>query len=129
VSSAPAAAALGTFTVSGTADEVEAFQAATGTESSGDLLPLTFPIRWLVAPEIRAALLSAIADADFVLVHESQAFDYAQPLRCGVSYALGVSARRESAPDRLLVDGVIRDASGLELARLETVLRLIRMPA
>ncbi|MGD0635083.1 MAG: hypothetical protein ABSA13_12540 [Beijerinckiaceae bacterium] len=127
MSSAPAAA-LGTFPVSSTAGEAAAFRAATGVESAGDVLPLTFPMRWLVAPEIRAALLDAVADPDVVLVHESQIFDYSHRLRSGESYALSVSARRESAPDRLLVDGVISDASGLELARLETILRLIKAP-
>jgi hypothetical protein len=121
--------ALGTFTVSSTAGEAGAFREATGVKSASDVLPLTFPMRWLAAPEIRAALLDAVADPDVVLVHESQAFDYAQRLRSGESYALSVSARRESAPERLLVDGVISDGSGRELARLETILRLIKAPA
>jgi hypothetical protein len=123
------AAALGTFAVSGTTGEAEAFREATGTGSSGDTLPLTFPMRWLVSPEIRAALLETVADPDVVLVHESQAFEYTERLRSGESYALSLFARRDSAPERLLVDGVISDGSGLELARLETVLRLIKAPA
>ncbi|MDR3462495.1 MAG: hypothetical protein P4L76_09305 [Beijerinckiaceae bacterium] len=127
--SSAVAAALGTFTVSSTAGEAAAFCAATGLDCVGDVLPLTFPMRWLVGADVRAALLDAVADPDVVLVHESQIFDYSHRLRSGDSYALSLSTRRESAPERLLVDGVIRDASGLELARLETILRLIKAPA
>lgn len=127
--SSAAVAALGTFVVSSTDDEAAAFRVATGAESAGGVLPLTYPMRWLVGPEIRAALLDAVADPDVVLVHESQIFDYSHRLRSGESYALSLSTRRESAPERLLVDGAINDDSGMELARLETILRLIKAPA
>jgi hypothetical protein len=121
-------AALGRFAVVGTAEEVDAFCRATGA-AAGPTLPLTFPMRWLVAPGVRTALLDLVGDADIVLVHESQSFAYTSPLRIGDLYALDLTARRETAPDRLILDGAVIDSSGGEQARIETILRLIAVPA
>lgn len=117
--------ALGSFRVRAGADEADAFRKATGVAAAeGDALPLTFPIRWLVTPEIRAALLAMVPEPDIVLLHEAQAFDYRQPLRVGRDYDLSLDARREALPDRLFVDGTIADLDGTTCATVETVLRL-----
>ena len=120
---------IGSFRVRAEPAEVEAFRQATRLESGGDGLPLTFPIRWLVTPEIRAALVAMVPEPDLVLFHESQSFAYEQPLRPDETYNLTLSARRETAPDRLLVDGTIDDASGARCATVETILRLFSTKA
>ncbi len=115
---------LGRFEVRAEPSEVAAFREATGLSDRGDTLPLTFPIRWLAAPEVRAALAAMVPDADLVLVHESQTFDYDAPLQGGKTYALSLAARREAEPDRLVIDTTILAADGAPRARCETILRL-----
>lgn len=120
---------IGSFRVRAEPAEVEAFRAATRLEGGGDALPLTFPIRWLVTPEIRAALVAMVPEPDLVLFHESQSFAYERQLLPGETYALTLSARRETSPDRLLVDGTITDTSGAHCATVETILRLFSTKA
>ncbi len=124
-----AATEIGRFGVRATAAEAAAFRAAIGLEATGDELPLTFPMRWLVTPAIRAALLAVVADPALVLVHESQGFDYNRRPRVDEALALTLVAWREMAPDRLRVEGVIADADGAEIGRIDTILRLIAAPA
>ena len=118
---------IGTFAVSADPAEVAAFRRAARLEDAGALssgfLPFTWPIRWMARPDIRAAMAALVPEPDLVPFHESQTFDYASPLRAGVSYELAVSARRDSAPDRLVVEGVL-SADGARVANIETVLRL-----
>ena len=74
---------LGCFAVKGTAAEAEAFRSATGlSPPDGAILPLTFPMRWLAAPDVRRAMIAMVPDA-VALVHEAQAFDYERPLPGG----------------------------------------------
>lgn len=122
------AQALGRFPVVATAAEAEAFCRATGV-AQGATLPITFPMRWLTSPEVRAALLALVESDGFVLVHEGQSFTYTQALRADEPYSLTLTARRQTAPDRLVIDGTIADEAGLERTRLETILRLIAAPA
>ena len=111
------------FPVIARASEVSAFRAA--TRSGGDVrVPLTFPMRWLAQPEVRRALLEMASDAGIVPVHESQTFEYARSLSTDEPYALALHGRREIAPDRLVVDGVVSDAGGATVVRLEMILRL-----
>ena len=117
---------LGRFEVRAEPAEVTAFRRATGLPVA-DALPLTFPIRWLAAPAVRAAMSAMVPDADLVFLHEAQTFDYAVPLRCGETYAMALTARREDDPDRLVVDATILAADGAPCARCETVLRLVRV--
>ena len=120
---------LGCFPVTGTAAEADAFRAATGLAPADEtVLPLTFPMRWLAAPEVRGALVAMTA-GDFALVHEAQTFDYERPLRVGEAYALTARARREADPDRLVLHGSIAARDGTPVARLETVLRLFPLDA
>ncbi len=121
-------AAIGTFAVSADPAEVAAFRRAARLDDEGGTLPFTWPIRWMARPDIRAALAALLPEADLVPFHESQTFDYAVSLRVGVSYQLAVSARRESAPDRLVAEGVL-SADGARVATIETVLRLFSTQA
>ena len=119
---------LGTFAVEAGAVEVSAFGVATGVDET-DGVPLTFPMRWLVMPSVRAVMLALVPEPDLVLVHESQSFDYAHRLRVDTRYDLALIARRDQGPDRLFIDGTLRDRDGVVVVRLETVLRLIAAPA
>lgn len=119
---------LGPYVVGAGRAEVEAFAAATGA-MPGDAVPATFAMRWLAAPEIRAALLALAPEPDLVPVHESQSFEYLAPLVVGARYALALAARRESAPDRLIVAGTISDDEGAPHVRVETILRLFSTEA
>ncbi len=105
--------------------EVEAFRAATACAQDGDILPSTFPMRWLASPAVRQMLMAAVPELGLVPVHEGQSFDYERPLRVGERYRLTLVSRRETEPARLLVDGRIEDADGAVLAKLETILRLV----
>ncbi|WP_158809852.1 hypothetical protein [Beijerinckia sp. L45] len=119
--------ALGRFAVVGTIAEADAFCRATGVAPAATL-PLTYPMRWLALPDIRAGLLDLASGAEAVLVHESQSFAYTHPLFVDQLYTLTVFARREAAPDRVILDGVVTDAAGVEQLRIETILRLIAAP-
>ena len=120
---------LGPFAVMARPQEVAAFRAATGLVDAGDRLPLTFPMRWMASPDVRAALRSLLSEGDLVPVHEGQGFDYAMPLFVGTAYTLRLEARRETAPDRLIVGGTIATEDGLIHAKLETILRLFSTTA
>ena len=121
---APGATSLGAFAVATGTAELAAFRLATGL-AGGSGVPLTFPMRWLALPEVRTALLAMVPEPDVVPVHESQSFDYVEPLKADEPYHLAVSARRETSPDRLIVEGVVSSAGGGLCARLETILRLV----
>ena len=121
--------ALGSFRVRADAAEVAAFRRATGLDPNDAALPLTFPIRWLVTPEVRAVLLDMVPEPDLVLVHESQVFAYERPLQPDIDYTLVLTARREATPDRLFVDGMLADADGVACATVETILRLFSTKA
>ena len=121
------AAALGRFAVVGTVAEVDAFCRATGVAPAATL-PLTYPMRWLALPDVRAGLLDLMAGLDVVLVHESQSFAYTHSLYVDRLYTLTLFARREEGPDRVILDGTVIDAKGVEQARVETILRLIAAP-
>jgi hypothetical protein len=121
--------ALGPFRVSAKADEVAAFRKAIRSGEDGADLPLTYPIRWLVARDVRDALTSLVPEPDIVPVHEAQTFDYQRPLRPDEEYVITLSARREQAPDRLIADGVIVDSDGKQCASVEVVLRLFSTKA
>ena len=113
---------LGAFQVAATQGEVAAFRSA--TRCLGEGVPLTFPMRWLASPELRRALLAMVPEPDLIPVHESQTFEYVQPLTVDQAYVLTLSAGRESAPDRLVVAGVVASGTGEMVVRLETILRL-----
>jgi hypothetical protein len=121
-------AALGSFPVAGTEEAATLFRQATGSTTTGAALPLTFPMCWMTGPEVRAAVFAFLNDDRVVLIHESQSFDYATPLRVGEPYRLILQARREQGPDRLLIFGDVLTAAGDVAAKVETILRLISVP-
>ena len=114
---------LGPFAVSATAADVAALCGAAQLEANGDV-PFTFPIRWLARPEIRGALVALTPEPGLVPFHESQTFEFASPLQAGVSYVMDVAARREHAPERIVVDARLAAADAALVAKVETVLRL-----
>ena len=114
---------LGTFAVTAEGGEVAAFRAATGL-APGDEVPATYAMRWLAAPEVRAATLAMVPEPDVVPVHESQTFDFIAPLTVGSDYRMEIAARRETAPERLILDAAIRGGDGAPCLRVETILRL-----
>lgn len=114
---------LGSFNVTAARAEVEAFRAATGL-APGNCVPVTFPMRWVAAGEPRDAMLAMVSEPHLVPVHESQIFEYNGTLDVDENYTMELTARREAAPDRLVLAGTISDAVGTLLVRLETVLRL-----
>ncbi len=120
---------LGSFRVQAGADEVRAFRKATGLGVDDAGVPLTFPMRWLVMPDIRAALLRMVPEPTLVLVHESQSFAYHRSLQSNETYHLVLSAHREASPDRLFVDGTIAGADGTPCVTIETILRLFSTEA
>lgn len=114
---------LGSFAVTADREEVSAFRAATGLPP-GEGVPATFPMRWLAAPSVRDALLAMAPEPDLVPVHESQSFDYLAPLVVGQSYDMRLEARRDAAPERLVLTGTVAAADGTPLVQVETILRL-----
>ena len=118
----PEETVLGPFEVATDPDAVAAFCAAIGAPKGE--IPATFPIVWLSAPDLKAALRDAVGP-DFLPVHESQSFDYARPLALGVAYRLTAAARREHAPERLVVDADVAEADGAPCLTLRAVLRLV----
>lgn len=119
---------LGTFAVTAERAAVAAFRAATGLPP-GEAVPATFPVLWLAAPAPRDALLAMAPEPDLVPVHESQSFEYLAPLAVGESYELRLEARRDAAPDRLLLFGTVAASDGTPLVRVETILRLFSTAA
>ncbi len=122
----PGETVLGPFDVAAGPDEIAAFAAAVGAPS--DEVPASFPIVWLSRPELKSALREA-AGADVLPVHESQSFDYAQPLSVGAAYRLTAVARREYAPERLVVEASAADRAGAPVVTMRAVLRLVPLAA
>lgn len=114
---------LGSFAVTADRAAVDAFRAATGLPPGGGV-PATFPMRWLAAPAVRDALLAMAPEPDLVPVHESQSFDYLAPLAVGQSYDMQLEARRDAAPERLVLTGTVAAVDGTVLVQVETILRL-----
>lgn len=115
---------LGRFAVTTDPAVVDAFRRATGRDDDGKV-PLTFPMRWLALPDVRTAVLRLLPETDIVPVHESQSFECAEPLVVGRSYSMSLEGRRETGPDRLVLDAVVSNEAGDSVVHLETMLRLI----
>jgi hypothetical protein len=108
-------------------DEVAGFSRETGAIGTGDFVPLTFPFRWLTLPAIRAAILQSIGGEGFLPVHEGQSFAYERSLRIGTDYVLAVDIRSSEKPPRLMVTMAVSTLDGKICARLETILRIVRL--
>jgi hypothetical protein len=127
--SAPSEARIGPLAVKADAAHVcEFLNATSGGGDTGGLLPFTFPICWMAMPEIRAAVASlARADDGSALLplHESQSFDYAEPLCAGVDYCMSVDIRREDAPLRLVLRADVGPSIDVVHLRMEMALRVV----
>lgn len=115
---------LGPFEVATDPAAVAAFSAAIGAQP--DQIPVTFPIVWLSAPDLKAALREAVGP-DVLPVHESQSFAYARSLVAGAAYQLTATARRENTPERLVVEADVSDTAGAPVLTLRAVLRLVAL--
>ncbi|MCB1535920.1 MAG: hypothetical protein KDJ44_14660 [Rhodoblastus sp.] len=118
----PGEIVLGPFEVATGASEVQAFATAVGARAGE--IPATFPIVWLSAPALKAALREAVGP-DFLPVHESQSFDYVRPLVPGAALRMSAVARRESAPERLVVEAEATEFSGARALTMRVALRLV----
>ena len=118
----PEETVLGPFEVATDPAEIAAIAAAVGCADGS--VPPTFPVVWLSAPALKAALRDAVGP-DFLPVHESQSFDYARPLALGAACRLTAVARRENAPERLVVEASVADLSGAPVLTMRAVLRLV----
>lgn len=118
----PEETVLGPFEVATRSADIAGFAAATGAPAGE--IPATFPIVWLSAPALKDALREA-AGADFLPVHESQSFDYLRPLARDATYRLVAVARRESAPERLVVEASVTELSGAAALNMRAALRLV----
>lgn len=105
--------------------EVAEFSRATGGITPGRFVPLTFPIRWLALPSVRAAILQALGGDGFLPVHEAQNFTYLLPLEIDSDYLLAVEARRSTEPPRLTLLAAVLTPQEEVCMRFETVLRIV----
>jgi hypothetical protein len=129
---APPPIRIGPLTVKADAARVAEFQGATfGGAEAGCVLPFTFPVCWLAAPEIRAGVAGLVGEDDgttLLPLHESQSFDYAAPLLADVDYCMSVNIRQEREPLRLVLQAevgeIVSGADAVHL-RMEMVLRIV----
>lgn len=120
---------VGPFEVRVTRAEAKAFHHATRDDDEMTRVPFTFPIRWLARPEIHAAAARLIGGDDWVPIHESQSFDYRQPLALDCDYRMRIAMSHEDAPPRILLHAEVgKDGDDDYCLRMEMILRIITMP-
>jgi hypothetical protein len=115
--------AIGRFRVSTATARVQAFRDAIALAGSPELgVPMTFPLTWWMEPEIKGALVAAMAADPFrrdaALVHLDQTLDYHRPLIEGASYWLDVMLVGPTADERFRVEAAVVDDTGAEVAAL-----------
>lgn len=110
---------VGRFQVHASPAEASAFRQALGVTGTGTGpgLPLTYPVRWLALPEVRAAVQQALGGATGtgqpgeappgVLVHLQQRFTYASPLQAGARYAMALYLEADAQLDSFAVHAEI----------------------
>lgn len=118
---------LPTIRVRTGAVEVAGFLRETGGIGTGDFVPLTFPFRWFTLPAIRGVILQLAGGEGFLPVHEAQSFAYERSLRTGIDYVLSVEIERVEKPLRLILTMAVSAGAGEMCARLETILRIVRL--
>lgn len=112
---------LGPFAVRTDAAEAAEFAAALQLAAGARAIPLTFPIRWLALPEIRAATEEAIGTPHPLLA--SQAFHYHASIAPDRDYAFRVAIRRDrAAVPHVTIRGTAHDRDGGLAVELQTVL-------
>lgn len=129
---APPLMRIGPLAVKADATRIDEFQGATfGRAEAGCVLPFTFPVCWLAAPEIRAGVASLVHEDDgatLLPLHESQSFDYVAPLLADVDYRMSVDIRKEREPLRFVLQAEVGEiVSGADVVhlRMEMVLRIV----
>jgi len=91
-------------------------------------VPYTFPIRWLMRPEIRLAVDQAGGRA--AVFQEAQRFDYVEALAVGERYTVTATIEKSGAGgNRLRVTGLVRSGDGREVLRMTTDLVLLHPAA
>jgi hypothetical protein len=122
---------IGPLSVTANAAEALAFAQATpqvAQSGTSDELPFTFPLRWLTRDEIRnavATLMPHETGRTFLLLHESQSFDYAAALYPGVDYRMMVEIRSELQTAQIVVNSAISADDNVVHLRMDMVLRLV----
>ena len=114
---------LGPFRLRVDSDRASAYARDIGDD--GASVPLSFPAVWLTDPAMFDPVRDLCAALDVVPVHESQSFAYDAPLVSGESYDVSVTMRREETPPRLVIDAAIATLGGVQVAKSETMLRLV----
>jgi hypothetical protein len=107
--------------------EVAAFSRETFAAGTGDFVPLTFPFRWFTLPPIRALIVQLSGGEEFLPVHEAQSFVYERSLRTGADYVLDIAIETSETPPRLTLKMTVAALQGEICARLETILRIVRL--
>jgi hypothetical protein len=125
---APTQMQVGPLTVKADAAHVAEFRRATlcGDEV-GRILPFTYPVCWLATPEIRGAVTSLAPvghGAELLPLHESQAFDYVEPLLADVDYFMNIDIHKEEQPLRLVLRATIGPTVDSVHLRMEMALRI-----
>jgi acyl dehydratase len=116
---ADGAVQLGPFQVRLEPDRVAAFDAALGLSSRPPSVPLIYPIRWLVRPEVQGALEDVVGPQ---AIHVSQAFDYLAPVSADADYLLRVTIERHEAPlPRAIMRATVHGHDDKPVLALETV--------
>ena len=92
-------------------------------------VPMTFPLRWLSDPAIRAALVAASlsdsAGTQMLPVHVEQRIALSEPLRIGATYRLALSVEGPDARQILRVTANLSDAQGAEVGSLASRFLLV----
>jgi hypothetical protein len=122
---------FGPFRVAAAAAEVDAFRRETGWAGlSGEMqalqpVPHTFPMRWLSAPDIRAAVEAKLTSVGGVAFHESQSFNYLRPLDTDQDYLMSLDIDHQETPPRLILRAAITSMSNEPCLNIETILRIV----
>ena len=118
---------IGSFRVSVDPLRAADFARETGlSPRSADSVPFCYPVVWMAAPDIHAAITRECERDSSVPFHESQNFTYMTPLTLAESYELFVTMRREATPARLVVDATLKTMDGALCGRIETIMRLVQ---
>lgn len=107
-------------------DAVREFRRQAGWRHEEGDVPLSFPVVWMKSPEIGDPIRLAAQELGLP-VHESQEFQYFEPLQIDTSYDLMVELKCESDPARLVATAQIFTPDGTTIGRVVSILRLIVM--
>lgn len=113
----PQGSHVGRFPVSATRPQIAAFRKALGVAESvtDPEVPLTYPVRWLAQPEVRAAILQTLGEKAgmpfaWVLVHLEQKFAFLAPLRADAAYLMDLYLDPAVPPETFALHAEISDA-------------------